>query len=78
MYMGVITMQKGDTAYIIISNARVEPVKVIRIEANLITVKLSSGGAIRVPRGRLYETEEAAAARLPRKNPPQYRSPYDF
>lgn len=71
-------MQKGDTCYIIISNARVEPVQVIRMQSNLVTVKLSSGGAIRVPRGRLYDTEEAAASHLPRRDPPQYRSPYDF
>lgn len=71
-------MQRGDTAYIIISDAKVEPVRVIRLEGNLVTVKLSTGGAIRVPQGRLYDTEEAATAHLPRRNPPQYRSPYDF
>lgn len=71
-------MKRGDTAYIIISNVRVEPVLVIRVNGNLITVKLPTGGAIRVPAGRLYATAEEAAARLPRQEPPQYRTPYDF
>lgn len=71
-------MKKGDAAYIIISNASVEPVQVIRVQANLVTVKLSTGGAIRVPAGRLYATEAEAVAHLPRKVPPQFRSPYDF
>lgn len=68
-------MEKGDTVYIIVSNIRVEPVTIIRIESNLVTVKLSSGGAIRVPKDRLYETTDAAVAKL---SPSVHHTPYDF
>lgn len=70
-------MKKGDLAYIIVSGFRIEEVKITNVAGNLYTVKFSTGGGIRLPRGRLYPTKEAAEAQLPKKLP-HYKTPYDI
>ena len=54
----MITDIRG-TAYLIISNVRVEKVWIISENNGVYTVKLiSTGGAIRVSKSRLYSTQE--------------------
>ena len=56
----MITDIRG-TAYLIISNVRVEKVWIISENNGVYTVKLiSTGGAIRVNKSRLYSTQEEA------------------
>lgn len=73
-------MRLGDTAYIIISNHTIETVKIIRIENNLIAVKLQSGGAIRLPSGRIFLSKEEAEKKCQsgNKNKKNLMGPYDF
>lgn len=71
-------MKRGDIVYIIISNYHVEPVKVIQIQSNLVTVRLAAGGAIRVPRGRLYRAPEEAAAQMLPDEGLKYRSLHEY
>ena len=50
-----------DTAYLIVSNVRVEKVCILSENNGMYTVKLSSTwGAIRVGKSRLYSTQEEA------------------
>lgn len=70
-------MKKGDKAYILESNRIITPVTIIGISGGLYTCSLPSGGAIRLKRSRLYETEEEAQSHIPVEKP-KYRSPYDY
>ena len=53
---------RGDTCYIVESNMNVRLAKVINRSGNLYTIQfIGSCGAIRLPEGRLFQTEEEAA-----------------
>lgn len=70
--------KKGDQCYIVESNCKIIPVTIVSQSGNLYTIRLQSGGGIRVPGHRLYETEEAARDSLPKRGTEKrYRSPYD-
>lgn len=70
-------MKKGDKAYIIENNRIITPVKIIGIHGDLYTCGIPSGGAIRLKRSRMYETEDEARKHIPVEKP-KYRSPYDY
>ena len=58
-----------DTAYLIVSNIRIEKVWILSENNGMYTVKLSStGGAVRVNKSRLYSTQEEAETVLEGRN----------
>lgn len=69
--------EKGDKAYIIENNRIITPVTIIGIHGDLYTCGIPSGGAIRLKRSRLYETEEDARPHILVEKT-KYRSPYDY
>ena len=58
--MGVEKFIPGYYAYIIISNVCVSKVLLINKNNGMYTIRLDSGGAIRVSESRLFQTYEAA------------------
>ena len=70
-------MKPGDSAYIIENNNRIVPVRITSTCGGMYTCKLPTGGAIRLNKNRIYETEEEASAQLSSKNR-AYKSSYDF
>lgn len=70
-------MERGNVAYTIVSNYCIEQVKIVRMDANFATMKLGTGGAIRLAKSRIYGSEEEAAQKLkkdrPRRGPHENR-----
>jgi len=68
-------------AYILVNNARVVEVSVLHTTGNLYTVKFKDRNTvIRIPKHRLYQSEEEAFAAIPEKfkgieQQPSYRPP---
>jgi hypothetical protein len=58
-------MKIGDTCYIIANNSYAVPVTIINISQNIYTVKfIDKKAAIRLPKHRLFETEEEVLKEL--------------
>lgn len=56
-----MNFKKGDICYILENNMNVRTAKISRVDGNFYTIQLvGSCGAIRLPKGRLFKTEEAA------------------
>lgn len=53
-------IKRGQKCWIILNNSQICPVTVKSISGNLYTIMLESGGAIRLPRHRLYASFEDA------------------
>lgn len=69
-------MKNGDKAYIIQSGQFVIPVEIISIYNNFYTCKLPSGGAIRLRKSRLYESENEAKDHILKHEIPY--NPWDY
>ena len=60
----------GDTAFLIESVHFIREVTILKFSGGLYTVRFANtGGAIRVRENRLFPTEEAAKASIPKKEP---------
>ena len=73
-------MKKGDTCWFIENNARIIQGTIKSISGNLYTILLPSGGAIRLPKHRIYEFVEEAEKSIKknlRRNKPM-ANPYDY
>lgn len=73
-------MKKGDTCWFIENNARIIQGTIKSISGNLYTILLPSGGAIRLPKHRIYNTAEEAEKSIKKnisKNKPM-SNPYDY
>lgn len=73
-------MKKGDTCWFIENNARIIQGTIKSVSGNLYTILLPSGGAIRLPKHRIYEFVEEAEKNI-KKNTNKNRSmanPYDY
>lgn len=73
-------MKKGDTCWFIENNARIIQGTIKSVSGNLYTILLPSGGAIRLPKHRIYGTVEEAEKNI-KKNTNKNRSmanPYDY
>jgi hypothetical protein len=71
----------GDTAYIIESNMTVRKVTVSRCSGGMYLILFENGGGIQVKEHRLFATEEAALAAMPRKQgelPRRNKNQYDY
>ncbi|CUN13941.1 hypothetical protein [Blautia hydrogenotrophica] len=71
-------MEKGDIVYIVENRRKVTEVVIRSITGNLYTVLLPTGGAIRLPRGRIYKTRLEAEKQLVYKPIKKERTPYDY
>lgn len=70
-------MKKGDTCWFIENNVRIIQGKIKSISGNLYTILLPSGGAIRLPKHRIYNTAEEADKNI-RKSVKPISNPYDY
>ena len=77
-------IHKGDTCWIIESNQRKRPVKVLKIDQNFAVVGFHEGGGIRVRKNRLFETAAAADQYLKQvmleysEQPKRRKTQYDY
>lgn len=72
-------MKAGDTCYFIESNRSVVKGTIKSISGNLYTVLLPSGGAIRLPKHRIYESVEEAEKSIRQNTKNKSMSnPYDY
>ena len=70
-------MVKGDKCWIVENGNRVTQADILSFGGNLCLIRLSSGTALRVPKHRLYESEEDAHMDV-KKTRQAFRSPYDY
>lgn len=73
-------MKKGDTCWFIENNARIIQGTIKSVSGNLYTILLPSGGAIRLPKHRIYGTVEEAEKNIKKnlsRNKPM-ANPYDY
>ena len=72
-------MKPGDSCYFVESNRSIIQGTIKTISGNLYTILLPSGGAIRLPKHRIYESEEEAerSIKTNSKNKPM-SNPYDY
>lgn len=69
-------MIKGDKCWIVENGSRITQAEILSFSGNLCLIRLALGGALRVPRHRLYESEEDALKDA-QKTRPRNRNPYD-
>ena len=73
-------MKKGDSCYFLESNRTIIKGEIKFVSGNLYTISLPSGGAIRLPKHRIYESVEEAEKSIKKnmsKNKPM-TNPYDY
>lgn len=73
-------MKKGDICYFLESNRTIIQGEIKSVSGNLYTISLPSGGAIRLPKHRIYESVEEAEKSVKknlRRNKPM-TNPYDY
>lgn len=74
-------MVKGDKCWIIENRYKITPVEIVSVSGNLVLMKTENGSALRLPKHRLYESEDKAKEVLNQYNPEQKqrsRTPYDY
>lgn len=72
-------IKRGQKCWIIQNNSQICPVTVKSISGNLYTIMLESGGAIRLPKHRIYESFEEAEEYLKSlKKFHTSKTPYDY
>lgn len=73
-------MKAGDSCYFLKSNRTIIKGKIKSVSGNLYTILLPSGGAIRLPKHRIYKSIEEAEKNI-KKNTNKNKSmanPYDY
>ena len=73
-------MKAGDTCYFLESNRTIVQGTIKSVSGNLYTILLPSGGAIRLPKHRIYESVEEAEKSIKKnlsRNKPM-ANPYDY
>lgn len=73
-------LKPGDVGYIVENNNKVTQIRILACNGNLYTIKLN-GGAIRLPKHRIFKSEEEANDSLMKNKDThtrKYRSPYDY
>ncbi len=72
-------MVKGDKCWIIENGLKVISADVLSISGNLVLIKTQNKKTLRLPKHRLYDSEESAMQVLQKRNPAQKKkSPYDY
>ena len=75
------TLEVGSNGYIIESNRTIINVVVIAKRGEFYVLRMPTGGAIKLRRGRIFFTEEEAGMKLPQKAQAEktfHRSPYYY
>lgn len=70
-------MVKGDKCWIIENGIKVTAAEIISISGNLILIKTEDRKAIRLPKHRIFDSEEKAREKVP-KQEKKRRTPYDY
>ena len=71
-------MVKGDKCWIVENGLNVVSADVLSVSGNLVLIKTQNGKALRLPKHRLYDTEENAMETLQKRKPIQRKTPYDY
>lgn len=72
-------MVKGDKCWIIENGSRITSADVLSISGNLVLIKTQQGKALRLPKHRLYDSEEKAEETLQgQKSVQKKKTPYDY
>lgn len=70
-------MVKGDKCWIIENGIKVTAAEIMSISGNLILIKTEDGKAIRLPKHRIFDSEEKAKEKVS-KQEKKRRTPYDY
>lgn len=70
-------MAKGDKCWIIENGIKVTAAEIMSISGNLILIKTEDGKAIRLPKHRIFDSEEKAKEQVP-KQEQKRRTQYDY
>lgn len=72
-------MNRGDKCWIIENGSKITPVEIISFSGNLVLLKTKDGKALRLPKHRIYESEEKAKEKVQKWDQVQKRrTPYDY
>lgn len=71
-------MVKGDKCWIVENGLRVTPAEVVSFNGNLVLIKTQNGKVLRLPKHRLFESEEKALSTLKKNTVNQKKTPYDY
>ena len=72
-------MVKGDQCWIIENGLKVISADILSISGNLILIKTQNGKTLRLPKHRLYDSEEKAIEFLQKNKTTQKKNtPYDY
>ena len=62
-------MIKGEKCWIIENGMKVTAAEIVRINGNRVLIKLENGKALRLPKHRIFDSEERAKEILFKNNP---------
>ena len=72
-------MVKGDKCWIVENGFNVVSVDVLSVSGNLVLIRTDKGKALRLPKHRLFDSEEKARKTVKEFEPVQRkRTPYDY
>ena len=72
-------MVRGDKCWIVENGCKVTAVEIVSANGNLVLIKTEKGKALRLPKHRIYISEEKAKETLKGHKPAQEKkTPYDY
>lgn len=71
-------MVKGDQCWIIENGLKVTSAEILSFSGNLVLIKTQDRKALRLPKHRLYDSEEKAKEDLKKSGSVQGKTPYDY
>lgn len=72
-------MVKGDQCWIIENGSHVLAAEILSFSGNLVLIKTQKGNILRLPKHRLFKTEESAMEVIHERRPVEKKnSPYDY
>lgn len=74
-------MVKGDKCWIVENGFSVVSVEVLSISGNLVLIRTDKGKTLRLPKHRLFDTEEKARGTVKESEPvpeQKKKTPYDY
>ena len=72
-------MVKGDKCWIVENGFNIVSVDVLSVSGNLVLIRTDKGKTLRLPKHRLFDSEEKARETVKESEPVQKkRTPYDY
>ena len=72
-------MVKGDKCWIVENGFRVTSAEILSISGNLVLIRTDKGKTLRLPKHRIFDSEEKAKETVKEPEPEQKkRTPYDY